>query len=264
MKTNLGLIVVDDHRFIRESIIRSIDWASLGIDILGEAQNGSDALDVVTRLKPDIVITDIKMPGADGLELAGKIGKISSRSKVIIITGFQEFEYALRALKLGVVDLVLKPIKNEELIKAVRKAIEAIERERSAPAATDSADTCPSRPSYGLLVDSMLAYIDLHYAENLTLDRIAEEFRLNASYTSRLIAKASGTSFVQHVNRRRIEAAERLLADPSLRIKEIVNACGFSDYTYFLKVFRDLAGCTPQQYRARLTIADRSNLKNDL
>ena len=62
MKTNLGLIVVDDHRFIRESIIRSIDWASLGIDILGEAQNGSDALDVVTRLKPDIVITDIKMP----------------------------------------------------------------------------------------------------------------------------------------------------------------------------------------------------------
>lgn len=253
MSRPYSLVVVDDHRFIRESIIRSIDWAGLGVEVAGEAKNGLEAKELILRLKPDIVVTDIKMPGMEGLDLAEKLGHLASRSEVIVITGFQEFEYAVRALRLGVVDFVLKPIKNDDLIAAVRKAIRAIEGRPKAAASEAEA------PSYGLLVDSMLAYIDLHFAEDLTLDRLAAEFKVHPSHASRIIAKASGAGFVQQVNRRRIAAAQRLLADPSLRIKEIVVACGFSDYSYFLKVFREIAGCAPQAYRAGLG----AGVKND-
>ena len=245
-----GLIVVDDHGFIRRSIIESIDWGALGAEVVGEAANGIEAEELILRRRPDIVVTDIRMPGIDGLDLVERIGKLGFGGKVIVITGFQEFEYAQRALKLDVVDFVLKPIKNEELVAAIRKAIAELERYPPSPGARAEASQPAS--TYGLLVDSILAYIDAHYAEDLTLDRIAAEFKLSPSYASRLIAKATGTGFVQHVNRRRIEAAQRLLGDPSTRIKEIVAACGFSDYAYFLKIFRTLAGCTPQQYRSRL------------
>jgi len=254
------LVVVDDHRFIRESIKRSIDWAGLGARIVGEAQNGEEAQEVIARLRPDIVITDIKMPGLGGLDLADKLGRLSSRSKIIVITGFQEFEFALRAIKLGVVDLVPKPIKNEELIAAVKKAIVAIDRDEEIPPRDAEGD--PSR-SYGYLVDSILSYIDQHYAESLTLDRVAEAFRITSSHASRVIGKATGIGFVQHVNRRRIAAAEKLLQDPSLRVKEIITACGFSNYAYFLKVFREVAGCAPQEYRSRLSRAgDDAEVKN--
>lgn len=252
-----SLAVIDDHGFIRESITKSIDWEALSIDICGEASNGVEAEALILRQRPDIVITDIRMPALEGLDLVEKLHKFGFRGKVIVITGFQEFEYAQRALKLDVVDLVLKPIKNEELIAAARKAIAEIEREAPEVDAGRPSEPGETSESYGLMVASILAYIDQHYAENLTLNRIAEEFKLNASYVSRIVAKATGLGFVHQVNRRRIAAAERLLADPSTRIKEIVSACGFSDYSYFLKVFRAIADCTPQQYRDRLAASGK-------
>jgi len=254
-----SLAVVDDHRFIRESIIQSVDWASLGVEVRGEAPNGVEAEELVMRLRPDILVTDIRMPGVEGLDLVETLVRLGFLGKVIVITGFQEFEYAQRALRLGVVDFVLKPIKNEELVAAARKAIAALERDAAVSAPREEAEG----PSFGLLVDGILKFIDRHYAEDLTLDRIAGEFKLNASYASRVITKATGSGFVQHVNRRRIAAAEGLLADPCTRIKEIVGACGFSDYGYFLKIFRSVAGCTPQQYRDRLAGSQGDSSKKD-
>jgi two-component system response regulator YesN len=245
-------VVIDDHGFIRESIIKSIDWDGLGVEIRGEASNGVEAEALIMRQRPDLVVTDIRMPALEGLDLVERLHRLGFNGKIIVITGFQEFEYAQRALKLDVVDFVLKPIKNEENNAAVRKAIAEIERETQSVDTRRSTELGEAFESYGLMVDSILAYIDQHYAEDLTLNRIAEEFKLNASYVSRIVAKATGSGFVQQVNRRRIAAAERLLTDPSTRIKEIVSACGFSDYSYFLKIFRAIAGCTPQQYRDRL------------
>ena len=252
MGDRYGVVVIDDHHFIRESIIKSIDWPSMGLEVSGEAQNGLDAQDLVVRTKPDIVITDIKMPGLTGLDLVDKLKVLSPKSRVIVITGFQEFEFAHRAIKQGVVDFVLKPIRNEDLIAAIKKAIQSIESEMNQSAEKIVSGDTAEKTSYGLLVDSILAYIDAHYNEELTLGTLGEIFKIHPGHASRVIAKTTGMSFVQHVNHRRIAAAEKLLLDPSVRIKEIVLACGFSDYGYFLKVFHELVGCSPQQYRARL------------
>jgi two-component system response regulator YesN len=256
-----SVVVIDDHRFIRESIIHSIDWKELGAEIKGEAQNGIEANELILRLKPDIIITDIRMPGIEGLDLVDRIRGFLPRSKIIVITGFQEFEYAQRALKLGVCDLILKPIKNDELIGAVRKAIHAIEQEKKMLQASSPEGNRASTESYGLLIDSILDYIVQHCTEDITLERVAREFQISTGYASRLIAKATGKGFVQHVCEQRIEAAKRCLSDPRMRIKEIVYACGFSEYSYFRKIFKKYTGCSPQQFRTQLVHTAMKDVK---
>jgi len=260
MKRSYGLLIVDDHRFIRESIRQSVDWERLRVTIVGEAQNGADAYEQVLRLKPDIVITDIRMPSLEGLDLVEKLQSVRLRPEVIVITGFQEFEYAQRALRLGVCDLVLKPIKNEELIAAVQKAIdhlesEAAQAEKAMMLPTDNSmvnAAASSGESLGLLTISMLSFISLHCAENITLESVADKFQISAGYASRLITKATGRGFAQFLCDARIEVAKRLLADPRMRIKEIVYQSGFSEYSYFRKIFKKRVGCSPQQYRLNL------------
>lgn len=121
------VIVVDDKPLIRRSIIETIDWEKLGCLVVGEAENGLEAKTLVEKEKPELIITDIEMPGLSGLDLAQYITTLLPASKIIMITGYQEFEYAQRALSLGVCDLVLKPIDNHNLESKIRKALAKLE-----------------------------------------------------------------------------------------------------------------------------------------
>jgi two-component system, response regulator YesN len=112
----IKLILVDDEEEVRKGILQKIDWGAIGFEIAGEAENGMEALEIVERTVPDVVITDIKMPFMDGLALSEKLHHRFPATKIIILTGFDEFDYAQRAIKLGVVEYILKPISSVELI----------------------------------------------------------------------------------------------------------------------------------------------------
>lgn len=120
------VVVIDDKPLIREAIIKTINWGSLNCQVVGEAENGLDAKKIISELRPDIIITDIRMPGLDGLELSAYIRTLLPHSKTIIITGYQDFEYAKKAVTLGVFDFLLKPIKNDELTNVILKASKEI------------------------------------------------------------------------------------------------------------------------------------------
>lgn len=113
------LLIADDEKMIRESIVELIDWNALGIQITASCKNGMEALDAIMDTAPDIVMTDIHMPGLDGLDLIEKIYCLDSRIQFIILTGYPEFDYARRALKYGVREYLLKPISEEVIIEAV-------------------------------------------------------------------------------------------------------------------------------------------------
>lgn len=121
---NYQVLIVDDKPLIRRSLKETIDWKKLNCVVAGEAQNGKEAVELVKKFHPELVISDIKMPGMDGLELTEFIKKESPDTQVIIITGYQEFEYARKALSLGVIDLVLKPLRNEDMENKIAKAIQ--------------------------------------------------------------------------------------------------------------------------------------------
>ena len=120
------VVVIDDKPLIRRSLIETIRWDALGCEIGGEAENGLEAKEVIRKVQPHLIISDIKMPGLDGLLLTEYVKQYLPDTKVIIITGYQEFEYAKKAIQLGVCDLVLKPIDNGVMEDIIQKAIDSI------------------------------------------------------------------------------------------------------------------------------------------
>ena len=127
----LKIFLVEDELIIRENIKRSIDWESYGFELLGDASDGELALPMIIKLAPDIVITDIKMPFMDGLELSRAVKKEMPKVKIIILSGYGEFSYAKEALNIGVTDYLLKPVDAVTLMETLEKVGEIIYRERA-------------------------------------------------------------------------------------------------------------------------------------
>ena len=113
------LLIADDEKLIREAIVELIDWEALDIQITASCKNGMETLDAIMDTAPDIVMTDIRMPGLDGLDLIEKLQSLDSHIQFIILTGYPEFDYARRAIKYGVREYLLKPISEEAIIEAV-------------------------------------------------------------------------------------------------------------------------------------------------
>lgn len=123
------LILVDDEEDVREGVSQEIDWHEYGFEVLAKAENGKEAFDLVERLRPDVVVTDIKMPFMDGLQLAEAIRRQFPATRIIILTGFDEFEYAQKAVKLHIDEYVLKPFSAVELIDVLIKVKNRMDEE---------------------------------------------------------------------------------------------------------------------------------------
>jgi len=120
------MILVEDESFERNSLINYIDWQLIGIQIIGEAINGSQGFSLVEELHPDIVLTDVKMPVMDGIELSKKIRHFAPETKIIFLSSYDDFEYAKQAIDLNIQAYVMKPVNEMELLRVVKKAAEEI------------------------------------------------------------------------------------------------------------------------------------------
>lgn len=125
------LMLVEDEEDVREGIIQEIDWSALGYEIIGTAENGKEALELIERSVPDVVVTDIQMPFMDGMQLSEIIKARYPMTKVIILTGYDEFVYAQKAIKLHIDEYVLKPFSAQELIEVLKKVRGQIDHEIS-------------------------------------------------------------------------------------------------------------------------------------
>ncbi|WP_297631005.1 response regulator [uncultured Clostridium sp.] len=123
------ILIVDDEEEVREGIIKKIDWKEYGFEVVGDAENGKDALEKVEKLKPDIVFTDIAMPFMDGLELGKILKETMPGIKIIIFSGSDDFEYAQKAIKINVIEYILKPVSAMELAAVLKKVKNKLEDE---------------------------------------------------------------------------------------------------------------------------------------
>ena len=119
----IKVIAIDDEYYAREGMKKTVDWEQYGCIFCGEAEDALGGIELAKRIHPDIVITDIRMPGMDGLKMSEEILKYVPESKFVIVTGYDEFEYAKRAFKIDAIDFILKPIDQDEFIKAIKKAV---------------------------------------------------------------------------------------------------------------------------------------------
>lgn len=127
----LSLLIADDEKVIRESLAECLNWEEIGIRVVGCCSNGLEALEAILDETPDIVMTDIKMPGLNGLELIEKIQDIDRDIEFIILSGYREFDFAQKAIKFGVRRYLLKPVSEEQVLESVLDAADSCERRRS-------------------------------------------------------------------------------------------------------------------------------------
>ena len=127
----IRMILADDEPVITRGIRKLIDWEQLGIQIIGEYEDGKSAFQAILQNQPEIALLDISMPGMSGVDIIKECHGLQCRTNIIFISGFQEFEYAKAALEYGAADYLLKPVIREELMKAVEKCIVRLEGDRS-------------------------------------------------------------------------------------------------------------------------------------
>ena len=184
---------------------------------------------------PDLVVTDIKMPIMDGIALAEEIMEKYPAVKVIIVTAYDDFKYAQKALRAGAVDFILKPLKRQEVKDAllrVGRQIETVEE-----GAKD-------------VIDQIRDYMEENYAQSsLSLSKVAEKYYLNSSYLSRTFRKKTGVPFVEYLNKIRIKHACDYLKSGNWKVYEIAEKVGIPNPDYFGRCFRKYMGISVNDYK---------------
>lgn len=231
-----SVLLVDDEELVRVSIGYSVCAAMDGVEVIGEASNGMDGLERIREDSPDIVITDIRMPKLDGLQMIRAIREENLDVEIVVLSGYADFEYARQAMKYGVTEYLLKPVETESLRETLSACIARISKRR---------DLIQEEK----LSKRVIAYIDSHYREDIFLDRLAEEFGCSSKYLSALIKSETGKKFSVYLTELRIRRAEDLLRHTEQGIKEIAASVGYLDQRYFNRIFKKYTGKTPTQYR---------------
>ena len=238
----LGVLLVDDEFMIREGFKRLFDWKSHGCEVIGEASDGMEALNQIDTLNPDIVIMDINIPVINGLKVI-KLSRIKHpETAFVIVSGYDDFSYCREALRLQIVDYILKPVNYDEFGSCIDNLkISMFEQQISKEQVLGNTD--------GRTISSITRYLQEHLSEEISLSVLAEEFHLNPQYISQLFKSEIGVGFLTYLTNMRLEKAKKLLVSTALSVAEIAEQCGYSDYRVFAKVFKKTEGITPSQFR---------------
>ena len=239
------VLIADDEVWIGFGIKKLIHKSGQPFTVIGEAPNGIRAYEMVKKEQPDLLITDIRMPGLNGLELMRKLRAEENPVSVVFISGYAEFEYAREAISLGAFDYLLKPIEEESLTAILSRFRE--EKERNVPCSMESVALNPevSDPR----IRKIIQEIDQNYTGKLSLGELADSMNLSIGHLSTLIRRENGLSFSEYVTDKRMEDAKKLLCQENLSVEEVAEQVGYHDYFYFTKAFKKYAGVSPSVYR---------------
>lgn len=241
------VILVDDERLILEGLSKVVKWTEFGCEVAGTARDGREGLALIREVKPDIVISDIRMPNMDGLSMLAALRSEFPQMQLTVLTAYRDFDYAQRAINLGVCRYLLKPSKMEELNEAIRTMISRLENGDAAK------ENVPEQAEAGsFVVNTALEYMRAHCTEHISLASVAENVYVSQWHLSKLINRHAGQSFLELLNEMRIERAKVLLADPALRVHVIAEQVGYNDVAHFSKSFKKVTGKNPGEYRASL------------
>ncbi|MEK5148413.1 response regulator [Psychrobacillus sp. FSL K6-4615] len=261
------LMIVEDEPVIRSGLKQYFDWKELGVETIVEAENGKDGVDTALIELPHLIITDIRMPVMDGLEMIGHLRPKLPDAIFIILTGHSEFEYAQKAIHYGGVhDYLLKPLQYDKSFSVIVECIEKIRKKQ-----LGSPETIESTQN---ILDSSLilnrmetlsqedlqlfkkieSYIKKHINQELTLNMVADHFFYNPSYLSRLFKTKLNMNYMTFVSEIRIRYALECLKESKYSINDVSLMCGYKSYKHFVKLFKSISQMTPTEYRKQLRI----------
>lgn len=243
----LKVLVVDDEAVVRRGIVLGLDWAARDCVLVAEAANGEEGLAAAERCSPNLIITDVRMPRMDGIEMLARLREQGNKARVILLTAYSDFTYAQKALKLGADDYLLKPFRNEDLIAAIDKV------RQKEQALTSPAPSLPlAKGDKSKYVLEALQYIAGHYAdEDISITAIAQELNVSEGHLSHVFKKETGSTVINYLTQYRIHRSLELLKDCRRKVYEVAAEVGYRDVTYFGSTFKKLVGMSPSEYQDR-------------
>ena len=232
------LVIVDDEYYTLEGMRHILDWEKYEVLIAGTATDGTQGLEVIRDTDADIVIADIRMDEMDGLEMIRILRAENFEGKIIILSGYQNFEYAKRAIDFKVEKFLTKPVNPAELEDVIERIVQELKEE-----AVDAPEISSS------FFKKVLDEVDKHYTEDIQLSRLADKFFCSRSYLSKMFKKHLGMSYVDYITKKRIERAKLLLIQDELSTDDIMSSVGWQDPKHFRAVFKKQEGISPSEYR---------------
>ena len=246
------VFLVEDETVIREGLRDRIPWDQFGYRFVGEAADGEMALPLIRKTKPDVLITDIKMPFMDGLSLSKIVSKEFPRMKIIIISGYDDFEYARQAMIYGAADFIVKPLKEKELGDALVRAKKQFEGDSQKSDMLEKikqhivADGGEIEDE--IFLGRVLEYIMKYVTENKTMEDVAEYMELSKDYFGKMCKNKFNITFKQIQTITKMEYAGYLLCNSNIKVYELSERLGYSTPDYFSRIFTETMGVTPKKY----------------
>lgn len=224
----LRCAIIDDEKSVHKIINNIIEKDGLPLVISNSAYDGIEGKSLIQKNNFDIIFIDIQMPYLDGFDLISKY----PNNNYIVVTAFDYFDYAQRALRLGVKDILLKPIDREQLAEAVNRAI-------------------GFKLTKNKVIDEVLLYIHSNFSKEITVSDLAEQNYMNSSNFSRLFKNCVGVSIIDYLRKIRINKAKDLLDSSYKSISEIALEVGYKSENLFYKDFKRIENITPSKYREK-------------
>lgn len=237
------VMIIDDEKALRNLMIKTIPWNEKGLIVAGEAASGIEAINTIDEVRPDIAFVDIEMPFMNGIEFSKLAIKRYPKLKILILTAFDNFNYARECIGVGVSAYLLKPIVRQDINSALDDVVKKIDEERAQQSKPE--DTTPFRQ---VKSDAVEEYLQRNYVDaSINLTYVAEKFGFNPSYLSRKFKEKSGVSFIDYLTSLRIErACELARAGEMMYIT--AEKVGIPDPNYFGKCFKKYKGVAYSEY----------------
>ncbi|SHH72509.1 response regulator transcription factor [Clostridium grantii] len=253
----IRVLLIDDDEVIREGMKDSIPWDELGFEVIGEADNGKSGIDIINNKEPDMVILDIKMPQMDGLEVSTWIRKNYPEIKIMLLSGYSDFEYARRAIREKVIEYALKPvykpdfidllknIKSKIIIEQDNKIQESIHIKINEKYKVD--EKSDNKINEKRIIKECVSNMRQQY-KTATLASIAEQSYLSPNYLSFLFKMETGQTFIDTLTQIKIDKAKELLKNKHYKIYEVAEELGYKDSRYFSHIFKKYTGISPKDF----------------
>ena len=234
------MVIADDEEIVRNGIRDTIDWQSLGIAVTACVGDGEALYREAVAAGADIVLADIRMPVLDGLAAIERIRKELPGCECIIFTAYEDFSYAKKALELGVMAYITKPVLREEVIEKAQLAVKRLKKRQQTARDVQMDEAAP--------ISRIKRYV-LSHLSTVSLLRAADHMQMNPAYLSRYFKEKTGENFVDYCKAAKLEKARRLLRETNMKIYEIASELGYANAQHFGTVFRENEGMTPLEYR---------------
>ncbi|HHU02595.1 MAG TPA: response regulator [Christensenellaceae bacterium] len=240
-------LIVEDENLMRDYLSANLTNFCAEWEATAVACDGEEALEKLQKESFDGIVTDIRMPVMNGLEMARILREREENLPILIISGYDEFDYARTAVRLNISDYLLKPINEEDLSAALSLMATQVGTNHN----DHKSHNFVKESAANGLAQKAQDFILAHYTEPISLTSVAEELGVTAAYLSTVFHREMGSTYSQTLLRIRMENAARMLSTSHLKVWEIAQAVGFPSAKHFTHVFGKYFHCSPIEFRTK-------------